>query len=141
MKEYKKPIWAVEEFVDNEHVSACYTLICTLPGRNPVTEDGTVLTYVEYWSNSRGEKYYRDGVIYYGNTRSGQGYSMGPEHGGYALGTNVIVDGGAAYEVFNPSLAVTNISIQEGTGRATWTSVGSYNHDGKYVLSENPNHS
>ena len=141
MKEYKRPAWAVEEFVANEHVSACYMLICTLPGKNPAAEDGTSPTYVEYWVNGRGEKYYKGGALYHGNARPGQGYSMGPEHGGCALGTNVIVDGGAAYEVFNPSSTVTNISIREGSGRATWTSAGSYNHEGMYVLSENPNHS
>lgn len=41
MKKWETPKVVEEQFVTNSSVSACYSLVCTLPGDNPYTEDGS----------------------------------------------------------------------------------------------------
>lgn len=40
MKNWVRPMAVEEAFVANTTVSACYSLVCTLPGKDPYTEDG-----------------------------------------------------------------------------------------------------
>lgn len=41
MKKWETPKVVEEQFAANSNVSACYSLVCTLPGDNPYTEDGS----------------------------------------------------------------------------------------------------
>lgn len=41
MKKWETPKVFEEQFAANSSVSACYSLVCTLPGDNPYTEDGS----------------------------------------------------------------------------------------------------
>ena len=40
MKKWETPKVVEEQFTANSNVSVCYSLVCTLPGNNPYTEDG-----------------------------------------------------------------------------------------------------
>lgn len=46
MKKWETPKVVEEQFVTNSSVSACYSLVCTLPGDNPYTEDGSDLNLI-----------------------------------------------------------------------------------------------
>ena len=48
MKKWERPVVVEEQFVTNSSVSACYSLVCTLPGDNPYIEDGSK----DNWINS-----------------------------------------------------------------------------------------
>ena len=41
MKKWETPKAVEEQFTANSTVSVCYSLVCTLPGKNPYTEDGS----------------------------------------------------------------------------------------------------
>ncbi|WP_270470512.1 hypothetical protein [Catenibacterium mitsuokai] len=41
MKKWETPKAVEEQFTANSNVSVCYSLVCTLPGKNPYTEDGS----------------------------------------------------------------------------------------------------
>lgn len=40
MKKWETPKAVEEQFTANSNVSVCYSLVCTLPGEDPYTEDG-----------------------------------------------------------------------------------------------------
>lgn len=46
MKKWETPKVVEEQFVTNSSVSACYSLVCTLPGNDPYTEDGSDLNLI-----------------------------------------------------------------------------------------------
>lgn len=46
MKKWETPKVVEEQFMTNSSVSACYSLVCTLPGDNPYIEDGSGLNMI-----------------------------------------------------------------------------------------------
>lgn len=46
MKKWETPKVVEEQFTANSNVSVCYSLVCTLPGKNPYTEDGSSVSWI-----------------------------------------------------------------------------------------------
>lgn len=46
MKKWTRPVVVEEQFTANSNVSVCYSLVCTLPGDNPYTEDGSSNSFI-----------------------------------------------------------------------------------------------
>ena len=46
MKKWETPKVVEEQFTANSNVSVCYSLVCTLPGDNPYTEDGSSVSFI-----------------------------------------------------------------------------------------------
>lgn len=46
MKKQETPKVVEEQFTANSNVSVCYSLVCTLPGKDPYTEDGGTVSLI-----------------------------------------------------------------------------------------------
>lgn len=46
MKKWTRPVVVEEQFTANSNVSVCYSLVCTLPGKDPYTEDGSSNSFI-----------------------------------------------------------------------------------------------
>lgn len=46
MKKWTRPVVVEEQFTANSNVSVCYSLVCTLPGKDPYTEDGSSNAFI-----------------------------------------------------------------------------------------------
>ena len=46
MKKWTRPVVVEEQFTANSNVSVCYSLVCTLPGKDPYTEDGGTVSLI-----------------------------------------------------------------------------------------------
>lgn len=145
---YERPMMYVQNFVPNEYVAACYTLVCAIPGTS-ATEigDGTGTR----WFTDRpsmSTRPYTGSCGWDGNWVRADGLA----HGNCGNeSTSYDVDHSIGYEHNNDgtvkNAVISNVHIgrqsSENTYYATWQSDNGtlYTHYGFAIMDSNPNHS
>lgn len=110
-KAYVKPLMESETFVPNDYVAVCFTLWCTLPGRNPNTQDGDYPWYTEH-GNGAQHGVCANGANFNPNNR----YEI--EHP-TAYVDNVIING---MRIDDPNATYDNLEDGKTYHNATWYS-------------------
>lgn len=143
MKNWVRPMALEEAFVANSNVSACYSLVCTLPGNNPYTEDGSGKSHIT-------ASKVKDRASYYEVWGQQTGY---PQYIGEKHDSNCAKPAryneatGNFYETGINGSKLSNIIIDKehpvSTGKypAIWTSsfLGDYHHIG-FAIDDSANH-
>lgn len=143
MKKWETPKVVEEQFVTNSSVSACYSLVCTLPGDNPYTEDGSNRNWI-YSSKVKDRATYN--AIWGQQTFPDWLHSEKHDENcaspaRYNADTGVFKEsGGNAAQVSNIHIDKDN-PVADGKYPAIWTSYfwGNYHHIG-YAVDDSVGH-
>lgn len=145
---YERPIMYVQNFVPNEYVAACYTLVCAIPGRS-ATEigDGTSTRWFinqPDWSTrpSTGSLRWDGSWVQADGLAHG---NCGNESTSYDVDHSIGYEHNNDGTVKNAVISNVHIGSQSSgnTYYATWQSDNGtlYTHYGFAIMDSNPNHS
>lgn len=143
MKNWVRPMAVEEAFVANTTVSVCYSLTCTLPGKDPYTEDGHDSAWItnksvadrgnvnEIW----GHQTFRKGIF---------GEDIVEKHDSCAYPAYWNEDTQTFHESGMNKAPVSNVQVAPGSGKraAIWNSTYqglTYHHIG-YAIDESAAH-
>ncbi|MCI6076957.1 MAG: hypothetical protein MR702_06475 [Catenibacterium mitsuokai] len=140
MKKWERPVVVEEQFTANSNVSVCYSLVCTLPGKDPYTEDGmSTFNYHEYKVKDRGNIHLIWGQQHFRPLEKHDENCALPAR--YNADTGVFKEsGGNAAKVTNIQIDTADLAAN-GKYPAIWTShFGfTYNHIG-YAVDDSVGH-
>ena len=147
---YERPMMFVQNFVPNEYVAACYTLVCAIPGSSAtMIGDGTTPRWFIERNNPNkrpstgsiwwgGNYVEADGLLHGNCGNESTSYDVDNEIG-YEHNNDGTVKNAIISEVDIGSLAYGNAYY------ATWKSDNGYQdpyvHYGYALMNSNPNHS
>ena len=141
MKKWTRPVVVEEQFTANSNVSVCYSLVCTLPGKDPYTEDGmSTFNYYEYKVKDRGNIHQIWGQQHFRGLEKHDENCALPSR--YNAETGVFKEsGGNAAQVSNIQIDTADVAAN-GKYPAIWTShyIGlDYHHMG-YAVDDSVGH-
>lgn len=144
MKKWETPKVVEEQLAADSHVSACYSLVCTLPGDNPYIEDGWSTNLNGNWITPTKVKNRAQHNAIWGKQtfrdieKHDQNCALPAR---YNADTNVFKEsGGNAAEVSNIEIDTSNMGLN-GKYPAIWTSKFgfTYHHMG-YAVDDSVGH-
>lgn len=141
MKKWTRPVVVEEQFTANSNVSVCYSLVCTLPGKDPYTEDGESLSMITAADVKDRAKYHAIwGEQHFRGLEKHDKNCALPAR--YNADTGVFKEsGGNAAEVSNIQIDTADLAAN-GKYPAIWTShygLLNYNHIG-YAVDDSVGH-
>lgn len=141
MKKWTRPVVVEEQFTANSNVSVCYSLVCTLPGDNPYTEDGSSVSLIT-------ERKVKDRAKYHAVWGEQSFRDLEKHDSNCALPARYNADTGVFKESGGNAAQVSNIQIDtadlaaDGKYPAIWTShfgLLDYHHMG-YAVDDSVGH-